>query len=70
MHNVVWNTSHVNVVNGFSLSQILDHISHSFIFLQVHVNLKKAGTKMEHQGIKIEFIGQIGKENIFKIFLS
>ncbi|XP_052230298.1 vacuolar protein sorting-associated protein 26B-like isoform X1 [Dreissena polymorpha] len=26
---------------------------------KVHVNLKKAGTKMEHQGIKIEFIGQI-----------
>ena len=24
--------------------------------------MKKAGSKMEHQGIKIEFIGQIGKE--------
>lgn len=23
--------------------------------------MKKAGGKMEHQGIKIEFIGQIGK---------
>ena len=30
---------------------------------QVNVNLKKAGSKMEHQGIKIEFIGQIG--NVF-----
>ena len=29
--------------------------------LQVNVTLKKAGSKMEHQGIKIEFIGQIGK---------
>ncbi|WAR03862.1 VP26B-like protein [Mya arenaria] len=26
---------------------------------KVNVNLKKAGSKMEHQGIKIEFIGQI-----------
>jgi Vacuolar protein sorting-associated protein 26 len=23
--------------------------------------MKKSGTKVEHQGIKIEFIGQIGK---------
>ena len=30
--------------------------------------MKKAGGKMEHQGIKIEFIGQIGKikkKNLF-----
>ena len=26
---------------------------------KVNVSLKKAGSKMEHQGIKIEFIGQI-----------
>ena len=30
--------------------------------LQVNITMKKAGSKMEHQGIKIEFIGQIGKE--------
>ena len=29
--------------------------------LQVNITMKKAGGKMEHQGIKIEFIGQIGK---------
>jgi len=28
---------------------------------QVSVVLKKPGTKMEHHGIKIEFIGQIGE---------
>lgn len=27
----------------------------------VHVNLKKANQKFEHQGIRIEFIGQIGE---------
>jgi len=27
----------------------------------VNVLLKKAGSKVEHHGIKIEFIGQIGK---------
>ena len=35
-------------------------VLYAFI-LQVNVTLKKAGSKMEHQGIKIEFIGQIGK---------
>ncbi|KAH9366478.1 hypothetical protein HPB48_015272 [Haemaphysalis longicornis] len=28
---------------------------------KVNVTLKKPGSKLEHQGIKIEFIGQIGK---------
>ena len=32
----------------------------TFFSLQVNITLKKAGSKMEHQGIKIEFIGQIG----------
>lgn len=32
--------------------------------LQVNVTLKKSG-KLEHQGIKIEFIGQIGKLDFF-----
>jgi vacuolar protein sorting-associated protein 26 len=27
--------------------------------LQVNVTLKKPGSKLEHQGIKIEFVGQI-----------
>ena len=40
---------------------ILKHMRTQVIFLfQVNVSLKKAGSKMEHQGIKIEFIGQIG----------
>ena len=29
---------------------------------QVNVNLKIPGKKLEHHGVKIEFIGQIGKE--------
>ena len=34
----------------------------SFLFfLQVNVTLRKPGTRLEHQGIKIEFVGQIGK---------
>lgn len=33
-------------------------ISVSF-FSQVNISLRKAGNKLEHQGIKIEFIGQI-----------
>ena len=28
----------------------------------VHINLKKAGQKLEHQGIRIEFVGQIGEQ--------
>ena len=28
----------------------------------VHINLKKAGQKLEHQGIRIEFVGQIGED--------
>lgn len=28
---------------------------------KVNVTLKKPGSKLEHQGIKIEFIGQIGE---------
>ena len=31
----------------------------SFILNQVIITLKKPGSKLEHQGIKIEFIGQI-----------
>ena len=30
------------------------------VAFQVNINLKKGG-KLEHQGIKIEFIGQIGE---------
>ena len=29
------------------------------IVAQVNITLRKAGTKLEHQGIKIEFVGQI-----------
>ena len=29
------------------------------IVVQVNITLRKAGTKLEHQGIKIEFVGQI-----------
>lgn len=29
--------------------------------MQVNVVLKKSGVKVEHQGIKIEFVGQIGE---------
>jgi len=29
--------------------------------IQVNVHLKKPGAKVEHHGIKIEFIGQIGE---------
>jgi vacuolar protein sorting-associated protein 26 len=29
------------------------------VVLQVNVTLKKTGSKLEHQGIKIEFVGQI-----------
>lgn len=39
-----------------------------WIIFQVNVTMKKAGSKMEHQGIKIEFIGQIGKLNHFSFF--
>lgn len=35
------------------------HIFDSFLSSQVNVNLKKSGSKLEHQGIKIEFVGQI-----------
>ena len=28
---------------------------------QVNVTLKRPGSKLEHQGIKIEFVGQIGE---------
>lgn len=31
---------------------------------QVNVTLKKPGTKLEHQGIKIELIGEIAKSSI------
>lgn len=38
----------------------LNRYSHSpFCFPQVNIGLKKPGSKLEHQGIKIEFIGQI-----------
>ena len=40
------------------------------LLLQVNVNLKKAGSKLEHQGIKIEFIGQIGEFSGRLLFLS
>ena len=29
--------------------------------MQVNVTLKRPGAKLEHQGIKIEFVGQIGE---------
>ena len=35
-------------------------------FEQVNVNLKVPGKKLEHHGIKIEFVGQIG-EKLFVI---
>jgi len=33
----------------------------TFCQIQVNVVLKKSGVKVEHQGIKIEFVGQIGE---------
>jgi hypothetical protein len=36
-----------------------------FGFFQVNITLKRPGTKLEHQGIKIEFIGQIGAILLF-----
>jgi len=29
----------------------------------VYIKLKKLGTKLEHQGIRLEFVGQIGKKD-------
>jgi Vacuolar protein sorting-associated protein 26 len=38
---------------------------------QVNVTLKKPGTKLEHQGIKIELIGEFGQKKEQKsVFLS
>lgn len=38
------------------------YVFHSNLnFQQVWIKLKKPGSKLEHQGVKIEFIGQIGQ---------
>lgn len=29
--------------------------------LQVNLNVKQGGKRLEHQGIRIEFVGQIGE---------
>ena len=34
---------------------------------RVIVSLKKSGVKMEHQGIRIEFIGAIGKRTLLEL---
>lgn len=33
--------------------------------LQVNLNVKQGGKRLEHQGIRIEFVGQIGEHNGF-----
>ena len=38
--------------------------------VKVNVLLKKSGTKVEHHGIKIEFIGQIGECNDCKCIVN
>lgn len=40
-----------------------------FLFLKVKVNLKHPGKKLEHHGIKIELVGQIGKEWLLISFI-
>ena len=32
----------------------------------MYIKLKKAGSKIEHQGIRLEFIGQIGKIRFYR----
>lgn len=34
------------------------------VLFQVSIKLKKAGTRLEHHGIKVEFVGQIGRSKI------
>lgn len=36
---------------------------------KVNINVKQTGKRLEHQGIRIEFVGQIGKSSTFCYFL-
>ena len=44
---------------------ILKRGRHNCFIKQVNVNLKVPGKKLEHHGIKIEFVGQIGEKIVF-----
>ena len=48
----------------FCIALSLTDVHVVVLCFQVNVTLKKAGSKLEHQGIKIEFIGQIGRYNL------
>lgn len=37
------------------------NISYNFMFWQVNLAFKQPGKRLEHQGIRIEFVGQIGE---------
>ena len=40
------------------------------VLLQVNITMKQPGRRLEHNGIRIEFIGQIGKMSLeFPLFL-
>lgn len=66
-----WKTVEKNGIIYFMMGSLLversiGHFNVIFVraqqvLLQVSVTLRKPGTKLEHQGIKIEFIGQIGE---------
>lgn len=36
---------------------------HMILPLQVNLNVKQGGKRLEHQGIRIEFVGQIGEHD-------
>lgn len=37
--------------------------------LQVNLNVKQGGKRLEHQGIRIEFVGQIGERPVMSDFI-
>lgn len=45
---------------NFHISIIYKISDHSFT-LKVNLNVKQGGKRLEHQGIRIEFVGQIGE---------
>ena len=53
---------HLESPSDYVLSCVtLPFVSDHTMCLQVNVTLKRPGSKLEHQGIKIEFVGQIGR---------
>lgn len=38
--------------------------------LKVNLNVKQGGKRLEHQGIRIEFVGQIGEHDLGGVLLS